>query len=97
MVWCAVKFYPYCIALHERDTYLTMTCEISIQEHELSVLPLFFSYAVDNFILNYSNSLQLIRYHVWTDQNTIKYSEDIRSLGYIIHLEAMVGKPQVSM
>ena len=67
MVWCAVKFYPYCIALHERDTHLTMTCEISIQEHELSVLPLFSSYDVDNLILNYTNILLLIKelkYHV---------------------------------
>ena len=59
MKWfeCVLKFYPYCIAyciaLHEKDTHLAMTCEISIQEHKLSVFLLFTYYDVDNSIVNY--------------------------------------------
>ena len=49
------KLCPYCITLHEKDTYLSMTCEISIQVHELLVIILSFSRNIGNSIISLQN------------------------------------------
>ena len=55
------KLCPYCITLHEKDTYLSMTCEISIQVHELLVIILSFSRNIGNSIISLQNYVVFVK------------------------------------